>query len=149
LEINPPGAKEWVIKSWGNEWNIHPDEINDRLLAAEYLEKKGYHHTLVLKNNIGWVVGYTFLIHNNEAVWQVGWRNKDYETYAVGTRLMDISFEWAAKNGWSKIDLGGDHDYKLRWAPIDGEKHQFIICPKHILFMRRSINLIRKLKRAI
>jgi hypothetical protein len=149
FEINPAGASEWVIRNWGNQWNISPGELQDRIITAGYLEKTGLHFTLILKDKQTWIAGDTFLSHNNEAVWQVSYRHPDYDSYGVGTRLMDLSFQWASKEGFQKIDLGGDHEYKLRWAPIDGEKHVFTICPGYIMVAKRVSELAWKARNTL
>lgn len=108
-------------------------QIDDRVLAAKYLEHKGYHYTLALTNRGDWLSANTFLYHDGDAVWQVGYRNPKYQSYGVGTRLMDLSFHWAAEKGFRKVAIGGNHEYKIRWAPIDCVKQHLTICPDHAL----------------
>ena len=138
FEVNPTGAAEWVIRNWGIQWNVPPDELEDRIVAARYLEKTGHHYTLVLSDGHDRVAGHTFLSHNGDAVWQVSYRNPDYERQGVGTRLMELAFQWAAESRFRKIDLGGDHEYKLRWAPRDGVKQVFTVCPGYIMLAKRA-----------
>jgi hypothetical protein len=147
FEINPSGGWEWVIRNWGKHWDILPAETEDRIIAANYLEKNGHHYTFCLKSGNELISGHTFLCHDNDFVWQVTYRNQKYDEYGVGTRLMDLAFQWAAKeNHFHKIDLGGGHDNKERWAPINGEKHQFMIRPDHFLLKNSIVNFLSKVK---
>jgi hypothetical protein len=59
-------------------------------------------------------------------------------------RLMDLGFYWARDMGFQKIDLGGSFDYKDKWAPENGEKWEFNICPSNIIFERRVSDLLHK-----
>jgi hypothetical protein len=56
-------------------------------------------------------------------------RDKRYDWHCVGTRILDLVTQWAAEHGFAKLDIGGWYDYKAKWAPQDGERWDFRICP--------------------
>jgi hypothetical protein len=136
LSVNLPGSREWTITKWSAKW--HPQgaaempDLADRLLASEYLEKRGLYHTLSLVDADELVAGLSFLIHRNTAVAQVNYRVPSYDRHGVMTRLMDLSFYWAREKGFETIDLGGSFDYKEKWAPKNGEKWEFDVSSRYI-----------------
>jgi hypothetical protein len=44
--------------------------------------------------------------------------------------------------GFYKIDLGGSFDYKKRWAPQDGQKWKFSICPNKPEWIEHTYKLL-------
>ena len=150
FEINPPGGSEWIIKNWEKTWR--PKELKrmrdleDRLIAAKYLERIGLHSSLLLSDRGQWVSGNTFIIHKNDPVWQLTYRDRNYDSYGVGTRILDLSFQWASNERFNKIDLGGDHDYKKLWAPEDGLKYMFRVCPSYLAFAQEVFQLSCRVK---
>ena len=141
--VNPPGAAEWTIRSWGKTWNMEQVLIEDSCLVAQYLEKQGQHFTFLLLDHDKPVAGHTFIPHEDGFVWQVTYRDPAYDSAGVGTRLMDLTFHWAAEAGYKTIDLGGRHDYKMRWAPPDGELSIFTICPEPLYQAKQAANWLR------
>ena len=53
---------------------------------------------------------------------------------------MDLAFHWAAEAGFATIDLGGRHDYKIRWAPPTGELSLFDFCPEFLFRAKQAVN---------
>lgn len=147
--INTPGAAEWVIRNWGKTWEIDPANVSDRLVAAKYLENQGRHYSFLLLDQDKPVVGHSFISHCNDFVWQITYRDPAYDWYGVGTRLMDLVFHWTAEVGFATLDLGGEHDYKIRWAPQDGQKLEFNICPEYLFQAKQVVNWARIVGRKV
>jgi CelD/BcsL family acetyltransferase involved in cellulose biosynthesis len=84
-------------------------------------------------------------VHGRDLVSGVVYRNPAYEKHSVGTRIWDLSFEWAAKNNYEKLDMGGGFDYKQRWAPQEGERIKFRVCPPYLFAMKQALRLGRRL----
>jgi hypothetical protein len=153
LEVNLACSAEWTLRHWSEKWQPHgstqmPD-IDERLLVAQFLEKRGLHYTLSLCDQAKIVAGLTFLIHGNDAIAQVSYRNPAYNRHGVMTRLWDLAFQWASREKFRKIDLGGDHEYKLNWAPIDGEKYLFTIYPSQIWIRKKVSDLVAKARKSL
>lgn len=138
FRINDRGMREWTIMNWGAKWgqgekNGMPD-LSDRLLVAEYLEKKELLYTLSLHDRETPIAGATILVHNNDSVAYVNHRHQEYGYYGVMNRLIDLSFFWSKEKAFNRIDLGGSADYKKKWAPEAGQKYQFRISPTFSIF---------------
>lgn len=149
LAINPPGSAEWVIKNWDAKWRdnsaISP-ALSDRIIAAKYLEGLGQHYTLVLLDRDTPIGGATNTVHHKDLVAGVIYREPEYDWHGVGVRLIDLVFSFAAENGFETMDIGGGHDYKKHWAPQEGERWQFTICPEYLYRAKQVVNWGRKIR---
>jgi len=150
LAINSPGSAEWVIDHWDAKWRDNPaiasPSLSDRIVAAKYMESQGRHHTLLLLDQDTPIGGATNTVHHNDLVAGVIYREPEYDWYGVGVRLIDLVFSFAAENGFETMDLGGGHDYKQKWAPQEGERWQFNICPEVLYRAKQVVNWGRKLR---
>jgi Acetyltransferase (GNAT) domain len=127
LKENAPGASEWVISNWARKWSVPEEELADRLLVARFLEPRGKHFSLTLFDGDRPVAGQTCLSHRGEMIGQCLYREEGDGN--VGNRLIHLSFEWARDKGFRAIDIGGGHDYKRKFAPQRGERHEFTMAP--------------------
>jgi len=128
FRINCPGVREWTIKNWGSRW--HTDSgLLDRLIVSEYLQEKGMLYTHSLHDKGEPIAGSTCLIHDNDIVAYVNYRNPEYDSFGVMTSLIDQIFSWAKEMSFTTFDIGGGHDYKKKWAPESGTKYEFDIIP--------------------
>ncbi len=141
--VNAPGAATWVIQNWDSKWHEHGAtadlSLADRLLAATYLERRGQHYTHVLLDGETPIAGATSLVHGRDLVAGVIYRHPDYDRFGVGVRIIDLVFAFAAENGFERMDIGGGYDYKQKWAPQEGERWQFDLCPS---FLYRAKQLV-------
>lgn len=134
--VNCPGGAEWVIRNWVEDWNIGREEIEERLVAARYLETLGKHYSLLLLDGHKVVAGNTLIVHTGDVVGLLTHRDRAYDRYSVGTHLMDLSFSWAKQSGFRRYDLGtadveGTIAYKSRWAPATSQRWALLeICPE-------------------
>ncbi len=129
LEVNTPGASVWINQQWAQRWSVSPAELRARILAAQQMEERGQHFSLLLIDGQRWIAGHTFLVHRDDLVWLISCRDPAYDACGAGTRLMDLAFSWARDQGFRSIDLGGAHDSsKRRWAPASGTKWEFLVC---------------------
>ena len=128
LRENAPGASEWIISSWAKKWGIAEDETQDRILAAQFLEKRGKHFSLTLFDGDRPVAGQTCLSHRGEMIAQCLYREND--SNSLGNRIIHLTFCWAKEKGFRAIDIGGGYDYKRKFAPPAGEEHAFVVAPR-------------------
>jgi hypothetical protein len=134
LAVNPPGVTPWVItnaeKKWGTDANQGDTSGPDRIAAADYLEPRKGAFTLALLEHGSPVAVATLLVHGRALVSGVLYRRPEYDRYHVGIRIIDAYFQFAAEAGFSEVDLDGGHDhYKAKWAPKDGTRAFFHVCP--------------------
>jgi hypothetical protein len=150
LAINSPGSVEWVIENWEAKWRNNPaimdPSLPDRVAAAKYLENQGLHYTLLLLDQDTPIGGATQTVHGNDLVAGVIYREPEYDWYGVGIRLIDLVFSFAAEKGFDWIDIGGGHDYKNKWAPQEGARWQFNICPEYLYRGKQVVNWARKVR---
>ena len=150
-DVNAPGSAEWTIRNWNEKWHEDSEReeniLLDRLLVADYMARIGRHFTLILRDKDEPVSGVTVISHGKELVGEYSYRLKDYSSIEVGKYTLDVLFKWARENGFAKVDLGGDYgEHKKRWAPQDGEKITFNICPEYLYKLKnfmRNIDRIR------
>lgn len=147
LEVDAPGAAAWVIRNWDLKWKDHPAmetiAADDQLLAAEYYQANGRLHSLRLLHDGEPVAGHTFYVHRRSLVYTCTYRDDRYESQSVGTRLLDLSFQWAAESDFDMLDLGSGHGYKERWAPEDGARWYANVCPLHVYVPKQAARLAR------
>ena len=131
VEVNRPGAAEWTIRNWGRRWappgmEILPDTA-DRVAVAEYWEPRGRHFVISLVDGDRIIASAIVFAHGNHVVGMAFHRESSFDHLQVSTRLIDAVHQWASETGFEKLDIGGGHDYKRRWAPEEGEHHQFMV----------------------
>jgi len=148
LKVNSPGGVEWTIRNWEMKWRsqgiAEKPDLAERLLVADYLQKKRFYYSLVLFDRDEPIAGGTLISHRNQVVAQCSYSNPKYDWHGVMTRHIDLTFVWAKDMGFDRIDLGGSHDYKQKWAPQNGEKWKFDICPENILLQKQISALVSR-----
>jgi hypothetical protein len=136
IKLNQPGSAEWTIRNWEKKWRSNPNtetsELADRLFLGKALEDLGKQYTLSIYDKDEIIGGATCLVDGDELVAGVNYRKPEYEWHGLGNRLIEAVFEFFAGNKYKCFDMGGGHDYKKRWAPEDGERCYFNICPDYI-----------------
>jgi hypothetical protein len=119
----------WVNAKWGEFWDVAAQTVANRTLAGRYLEPRGMHYSLVMLDGDRPVAGHTFVVHGKDVVWLSTYREKSYDDYGVGTRLMDLACHWAREQGFHSLDLGTTQRHKARWAPLsDRQWVKFEVC---------------------
>lgn len=151
LEVDRQGMTEWTINKWAERWSSKREmpDLSDRILAASDLTKKGSYHTLALLHGDDPVASATVLVHRREVVGQYIYRNPKYDWHAGMTRLIESVFFWSKEMGFEKIDIGGVQDYKTHWAPPNGDRWEFRICPNYLLLARRMETYFQKIKEKV
>jgi hypothetical protein len=150
FRVNMGGMRNWTIGNWDAKW--HPQaapetsDLGDRLLVSQFLERRGNYYTLSLHDGDKPVVGATVLVHLNDVVAQYNYRNPDYDWHGGMGRLIDLLFYWAKDMGFRKIDIGGSFDYKDKWAPEEGRKWEFTVCPRGILLGQQFLDLTQRVR---
>jgi hypothetical protein len=147
LEVDGPGSSEWVIGSWERQWRDHPSQettcADDQLVAARFLQPRNRLHAFRLLHGSEPVAGYIGTVFRRELVLVCGYRAPEYERRSVGIRLFDLVIDWAADAGFAKVDVGGGHAYKARWAPQDGERWYFNVCPARLYLAKQIVRGVR------
>jgi hypothetical protein len=147
LKENAPGASDWIITNWARKWGVPDDDMQDRLITARFLEEQGKHFSLTLYDGDVPVAGQTCLSHRGEMVGQCIYRSD--ENGSLSKRLVHLTFCWAKEKGFSAIDIGGGQDYKRKFAPARGERHEFTMSMPQD-FAHRALNGVKsRLKRLV
>lgn len=151
LSVNQPGDAAWVIESWAQKWGIDQGQpasataVEDRIRIAEHLEPIGRHVTLVLRDGETPIAGATSYVHDGTLVAGTLYRDDSIESLPTGVRMIDAVFEYAAQQHIETIDLGGGHDYKIRWAPERAEHHELIVSPRLLRHARAAMRTTRQI----
>ena len=133
FELDGPGAAEWTIRGWANQWRgRYTVSEDDLVLAAAYYRNCGRFHTIRLLEGGEPVSGNTFLVYGRTLLAISTFTRPEYRKLKAGTRALDMVFDWAASTGFQEIDLGVGHDYKSRWAPSSGTRWSFDVRPWHL-----------------
>lgn len=147
FRVNFPGMTEWTIKNWAERWcpeeMTEMPDLHERLIVGGYLEKHGLCHTLALFDKGEPVASAILLAHHKDAVAYVNYRRPEYDWNGAMNRLIDMCFHWAREKGFENIDIGGSQDYKDRWAPENGTKWEFRVCPDFISKFSRAKSIVR------
>jgi hypothetical protein len=146
VELDGPGMAEWVIRNWEAHWRQTDDPdpaVDDRVRCAEFLEARGLHLTITLKDGPTPVAGCTWFVDGSTLVASLLYRDPSTGSLPTGVRLIDLSFELAEERGFEQIDLGGGQDYKRQWAPESGSRAELVIEPALTHAMRRARRLVR------
>lgn len=149
LELNHPGAAEWVIRMAAQRWAASGSEelrSTDKLSAARYWAPRGrlFSHSLLDGDRI--VAADVSFAHRRVLVGLVNYRDPEYHRYSVGTRLLEIVHRWAADSGFEQQDFGGGFAYKERWAPAVGSHCQFVLRPSPLDLPRVAEAMGRRLR---
>jgi hypothetical protein len=152
LTVDSPGSAEWIITNAAEKWRHTPERtsrvlpdwaISDWIVVANYWGERKKHHALLLLDQGTPVGGATLLAHHNDAVGGLIYRRPEYEWYGIGVRLLDLCISFAAESGFDTLDFGGDADYKMRWAPQEGELLRFNLCPEYLFRAKRGMQWAR------
>lgn len=148
--VNPPDGAEWTISRWKEKWYDNPSltdaSLSDRIVAAKYLEKRGKYFSLLMFDQDTPIGGATLSVHKNDLLAGVLYRDPQYESYGVGVRLIDLCFAFAAESSFETLDIGGLEGYKKYWAPQEGERWWFNICPELLYRAKQLSNGARQVR---
>ncbi len=157
LKVNATNSIELIIKGWDQKWRgsqggEQSQDITEQIVATEYLQKRGLYYSLSLLDRDEPVAGITFMIHRNEAVAHLTYRNPKYDWHGGLTRLWEMFFWWARDMGFDGISLGyirpmPHYDYKKRWAPERGQYIEFTDCPDIVRVADRVSRLTGTVRR--
>jgi hypothetical protein len=149
LRWDHPSDVDWIVRTWIDMWKDHPAQQtlagNDRLVASRMLAEKGLLHSVALVDGDEPVAGATHLVQGKKLLFHCNARDRTRAAQAVGTRVLDETFHWAAQNGFESFDLGGGMDYKRWWAPPAGERYHLNFRPPVMRAARRFADAVRGL----
>jgi hypothetical protein len=136
-----PADVDWIVKTWTEMWSDDPAQQTlaaaDRLVASRMLLQRGQLHSVALLDGDEPVAGATHVVRGKALLFHCNARDRSRGPQAVGTRVLDETFQWAAANGFESFDLGGGMDYKRWWAPTAGERYHLRFCPPLVTAARR------------
>jgi hypothetical protein len=148
LKVNSPGGSEWIIRHWEAKWRPQGfDEMPDlaeRLLCMQYLQERNLYYSLLLYDGDEAAAGGTLMIHRGCVVAHCSYRNPKYDWHGSMTHLNELIFAWSKEMEFIGVDLGGSFDYKNGWAPENGMKWTYDICPNNVVLEEKLAKFLRK-----
>ena len=140
--VDAPGGIRWTIERWRERWlddsQRQVDSAGDQIIAGEYFQALGMYHSFLLLDGAAPVAGCNFYVDRHDLLFLTTTYLPEYAWHGVSTRLLDLIFGWAASSSYQRLDLGGGHEYKRRWAPLDGARWSYNICPAPLAFAKRT-----------
>ncbi len=131
VEVNRPGASEWVLEHWGRLWasgnHERVPDTPERLAVARWWEPRGRHVCVSLMDGDEIAAAATVFVQDRDVIGLCNFRRREYDRLLIGTRLFDAVHQWALASGMALIDFGSDHDYKKDWAPEAGTKSELVV----------------------
>jgi CelD/BcsL family acetyltransferase involved in cellulose biosynthesis len=97
------------------------------------------HHAFLIHDDDTWIAGSTMLSHQDTLVAGVIHREREFDKYGPGVRLIDWNFQYAAEQGFRWIDIGGGQDYKHKWARESGSRWDVVVSPSTRYLARRAM----------
>lgn len=151
FEIDNPAAASWTIGNWGRKWSRPYADIRalarDMQVAAQFLTPRGQYHSFRLLHRGEPVAGTNWFVHGNTLVAHCSYRDPAYDAFGVGVRLDELFFRWSAASRYKTIDIGGEFEYKARWAKEGGVHANFSVMPPHLAIAKSSLEAARRLAR--
>lgn len=147
IRIDGKGDLPWIIDMWRDMWARDPERETvaapERLRLWPVLQEtppsEGFYsiHTIQLLQGETRAAGIVVASIGRKVIFQCSARSSAFESFGVGTRVMDAAIAWAAENGFESFDLGGG-DYKKSWAPLAPEpRYGAIFQPRMLSVMQR------------
>ncbi len=124
VALDDPDALEWVVARWVMNWeHSASDEIGVaddlRAIWPEMLARRRL-RTLTLYNGDVPVASSTMGVHGSTVIGLVTARDKTWTRGALGIRVFAESLEAMRGAGFERLESGGYHEYKRRFAPPGG-----------------------------
>lgn len=146
LRTNAPGMGRWLIENWERKWRpagAPPrGDLEDKIAAAEYLERVGRSYVFTLHEGDRPAAGVSVLIHHDAAVAQYSYRDPEFDSRGAGTCLVADVAKWAAEAGL-KVDLGTAHDeHKCKVGEITGSRSTVHVCPRFQYAFRAAQEIV-------
>jgi hypothetical protein len=152
LEIDAPGAAEWILDNWERKWS--GDSMHETLIAPEmreavsYLARRGRYHAFRLLHAGKPIAGLNVLADGEALHEQSSFRDRAYDRYGVGVHLDELFFRWAAQSPYERVELGAG-EYKSRWGDQAQECVSFTICPRHVAVKIAAVRLGQKVRQRL
>jgi hypothetical protein len=151
MELDGPGAAEWIITNWQHQWADDPEQETvvapDLLTVTPMLRDEGRLRTVRLLVDGTPVAGVNWFVRGDTLIAQTGYYDRAYASAGVGVRLDELFYRWVSTTAYRTIDLGGVHEYKAKWAVEDGARASFSVCPPHLAALDSGIALARSMAR--
>ncbi|MCC6961535.1 MAG: GNAT family N-acetyltransferase [Dehalococcoidia bacterium] len=125
---------EWIIRTWRRRWSTgRPADTaaqwRDRLTFNRWGLKTGAVKSWALFDGERPAAGIITVAHGRRVNAQTIVRDRDYDWYGLGNRLLAEAAMDAFESGMERIAFGGRFPYKRWWAPQAGVSHSYILAP--------------------
>lgn len=154
LELDAPGAVEWVIERSAAYYDIgRITELQSRAqrVVTARLQEQGRLFSVSCSDGDRFVGGEIVIVHRNDAVSYMTFRDRGdrYAKLGVGNFLLAEVFARARAMQLGAVDLGGSFGYKKQWArPLD-YKSTVTLGPKLVRLWHSGVRRVRRYGRPI
>jgi Acetyltransferase (GNAT) domain len=148
VRIDHPGDLEWTVNRWAEFWRDNETgevaSAPDRLAVWGHLQGVRTHSVMLAKDDQP-VAGCVHFCVDGVVKFECTGRDLAFEKQRVGTRVLDVSFEWAKQAGYDIFDMGGGADYKHWWAPPYATSYEAVFVPPLVQRVNRFAHRARSL----
>lgn len=139
FEIDSAGIADWTIRTWSERWG-EQSASSDVMLAADYHFNRGHLHSFALCDKGAPCAGLTAFADGDDLIFLTTARLFAYESFGVGTRLLELVINWASAEGFNTFTLGSGRidSYKRWWGPAAGDAWTFSVRPAAMDLLKRG-----------
>jgi hypothetical protein len=139
FEVDAEGLAAWTIRTWSERWG-EESAATDLALAADYYGKRGQLHSFGLIDDGVPCAGVTVFADADDLIFLTTARLHTYESFGVGTRLLELVIDWACEHGFNTFTLGSGRvdSYKRWWGPAVGDAWTFRVRPVALDLLKRG-----------
>ena len=133
LVVDSPECAKWTIEAWSAYRWRSPETVAslapDRISLAEWGMPDGHVRSWGLRRDGEWAAGIVGVIVGDALALSTIHRDRDYNWYSPGTRLLYETVMWAKRAGLGRVQFGTQQSYKRYWAPPDEVAWTYAISP--------------------
>jgi hypothetical protein len=133
VALDDPHALEWLVSRWEGNWADNPSDetgVADDLRAAwPDMLACGLLRTVTLLADGRPVAAYASGVRGRDLIGLVTARDRSWTSGSLGTRVLVETMQAAQEAGFQRLEIGGYHEYKHRFAPSGGFHPQIRVIP--------------------
>jgi hypothetical protein len=133
VALDDPDALDWLVSRWADNWADSPSDetgvAHDLRAVWPELLARGLLRTVTLLADGRLVAGKAMGVCGETLLSLVTARDKSWPRGSLGTRVLVAAMEAARAAGFQRLELGGYHEYKHRFAPPGGFHPRIRITP--------------------
>jgi hypothetical protein len=133
VALDDPHTLEWLVSCWEGNWADDPSDetgVADDLRAVwPEMLARGLLRTVTLLADGRPVAAYASAVRGRDLIGLVTARDRSWPSGSLGTRVLVETMEAGRAAGFQRLEIGGYHEYKHRFAPSAGFHPQVRVMP--------------------